>query len=379
MKARAMAARCCIPPESSRGYFCSKPANPTMCKRSRARSRAAFVGKPTISAGSITLSMMLRQFSRSACWNTMPTSRPGLKGVTALPIVKRAAVRLMQTRQHLEHRGLAAARRPDQRDEFSLRDIQSDVGDGKKILVAGAVNLADVLQGDERRSRLAHASHRWRFSATKASSARSECSRKHAVDLFGLARAQTLVRIETPNALQQPLAAQNFVAPGNAAVECVRHIEESSIAVGDPCIEREKVLIDLAGRLRRTTALEQSQRRFWSRPTNGRAIRRETRAAASCLLADVEGQGEIEHDVIVVAGIKRDTLRCVRGDNAFEDVERAITIERCDLDRNDIVDRRECRPEIRAKFTPADSGLQIKPDQRDFLGDRAAMLDDFAG
>src|SRR5260370_106603 len=43
-------------------------------------------GEPTISAGSSTLSKMVRHFNNNACWNTMPMSRAGSKGVRALPI-----------------------------------------------------------------------------------------------------------------------------------------------------------------------------------------------------------------------------------------------------------------------------------------------------
>ena len=45
------------------------------------RSRLAFTGRPRISAGSRTLSMIVRHFSSSGCWNTMPMSRAGSNGM----------------------------------------------------------------------------------------------------------------------------------------------------------------------------------------------------------------------------------------------------------------------------------------------------------
>src|SRR5947209_16977306 len=94
------------------------------------------------------------------------------------------------------------------------------------------------------------------------------------------------------------------------------------------------------------------------------------------VVTDIEGQAQVEHDVIVIARVKRDALRGAGGRDASKYIKRAVAVERCDLDRNDVVDCRKGRPEIDAKLTPADSRLQIKPDQRDFVCDGAAMLDD---
>ena len=84
-RARAMAARCCMPPESSYGNLSSWPARPTMAMSSRARARAGPMGRPSSSAGSSTLSRMRRHFSSSGAWNTMPMSRAGSKGWVSEP------------------------------------------------------------------------------------------------------------------------------------------------------------------------------------------------------------------------------------------------------------------------------------------------------
>src|SRR4051812_7793333 len=62
-----------------------------------------------------------------------------------------------------------------------------------------------------------------------------------AVDLQHLARTEPFGRIEAPDALQQPLPAQHFVAAGDAAVKIVGDIEEGAVAVGDAGVERQQV------------------------------------------------------------------------------------------------------------------------------------------
>src|SRR3977135_566231 len=62
-----------------------------------------------------------------------------------------------------------------------------------------------------------------------------------AVDLLHLARAQALGRIETPDALHQPLPPQDLVTAGDTAVKIIGDVEEGAVAVGDAGIEREQV------------------------------------------------------------------------------------------------------------------------------------------
>ena len=47
--------------------------------------RRSSIGRPRISAGSMTLSRIVRHFSSSGCWNTMPMSRAGSNGSFAEP------------------------------------------------------------------------------------------------------------------------------------------------------------------------------------------------------------------------------------------------------------------------------------------------------
>jgi len=59
------------------------------------------------------------------------------------------------------------------------------------------------------------------------------------------------------------------------------------------------------------------------------------------------GQGQIEQDVVVIAGIERDAVERAGGGDAAQHVERAIAVERCDLDGDDIVDQRKAPPRNR--------------------------------
>ena len=99
-------------------------------------------------------------------------------------------------------------------------------------------------------------------------------------------------------------------------------------------------------------------------------------AGGDAAIAEIERQREVEQDMVVIAGIERDAVESACGADAAQDVERAVAIERRDLDGDDIVDRRKTAPEISAEDDAADRRLQIKSDQRDFARHRLAMGDD---
>jgi hypothetical protein len=72
--ARAIATRCCWPPERRDGSEVSRPSRPTAASSSRAR---ASLSKPTRygSTGAITLSITVSAGSRLKRWKTKPTRR----------------------------------------------------------------------------------------------------------------------------------------------------------------------------------------------------------------------------------------------------------------------------------------------------------------
>ena len=85
--------------------------------------------------------------------------------------------------------------------------------------------------------------------------------------------------------------------------------------------------------------------------------------------------GEVEQDVVVIAGIDGDPLLGAGLDDAAHHVERAVAVERRGLDRDRVVDPGEAPPEPGRQHPPADRRLEVEPDQRDLAGDQAAVLD----
>ncbi len=78
IKARQIDTRCCIPPDSSNGYFRAKSFSPMKSSRRSARARVAADASPFNCAGSMTLLRTVFHGSSTACWNTTPASGRGL-------------------------------------------------------------------------------------------------------------------------------------------------------------------------------------------------------------------------------------------------------------------------------------------------------------
>ena len=158
-------------------------------------------------------------------------------------------------------------------------------------------------------------SERVRWSAAADVYKRRRIRRADAVNLRHLAGAERFLLVETPDALQQALAAEDFVEAGDAAGETVRGVEEGGVAVGDFIRELE----------------------HFRRNRHAVAIREEFDGFL-CPHGPVAEQSsddthrirrkEIENDVVVVAGGERDV-----SSEAF--IERAV-----DICRRDDVDTR---------------------------------------
>src|SRR5207253_8351884 len=80
------------------------------------------------------------------------------------------------------------------------------------------------------------------------------------IDFLHLAGTELFVRIEAPQALQQSLAAQDFVTAADHAVEVVGDVEDRRVAVGHGRVEREQIGRDGAAFDRRVNAVEQVHR-----------------------------------------------------------------------------------------------------------------------
>src|SRR5664280_517650 len=73
--ARAIATRCCSPPESSEGLCAARSASPTSPSVSSAAARAALPGTPAYSQASRTCSSAVSVGTRLKSWNTKPIRR----------------------------------------------------------------------------------------------------------------------------------------------------------------------------------------------------------------------------------------------------------------------------------------------------------------
>src|SRR6266513_1956832 len=54
-----------------------------------------------------------------------------------------------------------------------------------------------------------------------------------ALDFFNLTRAERLVRVQTPDAIEQTLAAQHFVNAGDTAGVLIGGVEKSGVGISD--------------------------------------------------------------------------------------------------------------------------------------------------
>jgi hypothetical protein len=85
-----------------------------------------------------------------------------------------AGIDRVQSGEDLQQRGLAAAGRTDQRDQFAFRDIEGRLRNREKLLAARAIDLAHVGEVDER---LGHHAHPSRASCTTSSRSSPSTSR----------------------------------------------------------------------------------------------------------------------------------------------------------------------------------------------------------
>ena len=83
---------------------------------------------------------------------------------------------------------------------------------------------------------------------------------------------------------------------------------------------------------------------------------------------------QVQHDVVVVAGVERDVVAARLGHGA-DDVERLVAVERRDLDGDDVLDLGEPPPERERQHAAAHRRLQVEAHDRQDLGDGAAVGD----
>ena len=130
--ARAIEARICMPPESSRGRCRANSARPTSASAASDRAVAAVRGRRRArSSGRRTFASTRAHGISVGDWKTKPTRRPGPPVAAEPPPHQRIApcVGVERPANEIEQRRLAAARGSEQRDEFAATDGEIDRGE----------------------------------------------------------------------------------------------------------------------------------------------------------------------------------------------------------------------------------------------------------
>ncbi len=119
---------------------------------SRARVSAGLRFVPAITAGSTTFSSTVMPSSRLKNWNTMPMwLAPHARELVLVAAGDRLAgdrdlalVGDVESRDEVQQRRLAAARRPHDRDELARRDVEVDAAQRAHRRELGLERLADA-------------------------------------------------------------------------------------------------------------------------------------------------------------------------------------------------------------------------------------------
>ena len=190
---------------------------------------------------------------------------------------------------------------------------------------------------------------------------------------LSLARTQILVGINAKAPFQESLASEYFMATRDNASETIGHIEESGVAVGNGAIQRKQpggYRCLGAGSL---AIREQGDRGFC--PDGPVTEQAADKAKLTCFRA--KRNQEVKNDMVVVARVEGYTVARARGRDPPYHIERRVTIERGDLDPNDIFNTRETLPEPRRQRHSPNRRLQVKAHERHFLRDSLAVFDQF--
>ena len=131
-RGRCRRAAACRRRADSGRRFCES-LRPTRSRYFLAVSRSGSPRMPFISRPNITFCSAESHGSSSACWNTMPRSWP--QPLTSRPSTRdAAAVRGIEPHGDAQRRGLAAARRPDQRDDLAVAHGEADAVERLHVL-----------------------------------------------------------------------------------------------------------------------------------------------------------------------------------------------------------------------------------------------------
>ena len=199
----------------------------------------------------------------------------------------------------------------------------------------------------------------------------------HAVDFINLTNAERFVRVKTPDALKQALAVQHFVDAGNAAGIVMGRIEKSGVGVSDFDSPLQEFMGNGLARQHDASAFGVKLGRILC-PHRPVAEQASDDSTFDDPAVDVEAKwrNQIDDYVVVVASVEGDVLAASFGDGP-DDFKGLVPVEGGYLDGGHIFDFSEASPKRKRQHAPAGGRLKVKADQRDDLGNRAAVSKQF--
>ena len=158
--ARAMATRCCWPPESWVGKWCDARGEPHAVERRQRRLPPLLVRHLAVEQRDLHVVHHREVGHQVELLEDEPDPLVAHARELAVAIAvdrlaverDRARARLVEQPHQVEQRALAAARGAHDRDELALPDLQVDVVQRRRLDALGAVLLADLLQVDHMNS-----------------------------------------------------------------------------------------------------------------------------------------------------------------------------------------------------------------------------------
>src|SRR5437867_11197663 len=134
---------------------------------------------------------------------------------------------------------------------------------------------------------------------------------------------------------------------GDAAVEVMSHVEQRRVGFGDLRRERQPFR---RNRLPAPAQLANAIELFHSLASPGSPMAQQpTNDPYRGARHVVFGQ-QIDQNVVVVAGIESNLTSAAGFGHASQDIQSAVAMERSNLDRNHLVERRQAPPELDGQY-----------------------------
>ena len=154
--ARAMATRCCWPPESCDGKWWMRALRPTRSSAASASLRRSRVRHPAVEQRNLHVVEHAQVGDQVEGLEDEADLLVADRGERAIAIagdrrpvdLHRAPGRRVEQPDQVEQRALAAAGRPHDRDELPFADVEVDVGERHRLDAIGAVDLLDAVAAE---------------------------------------------------------------------------------------------------------------------------------------------------------------------------------------------------------------------------------------